>query len=264
MAGRALRERDGGRTAGRLTSPHGWAAAAFARNAGDYERARPGYPAAAVSFLTRRLDLAAGRTVVDVGAGTGKLTRLLRATGAHVVAVEPVGAMRDLLPADVEALCGTAESLPLAAGAADAVTVAQAFHWFDLDRSLPEIQRVLRPDGRLAVLSNRRDLDDAVQSAFAEVLLRHRAHPSLELEFKPVVALERSGVFTVLERKAFPFVHELSAGDIVALAASESSIALLEDDDQAAALDDFARLTANKPDPVRLRYVTDVVIAAPR
>jgi SAM-dependent methyltransferase len=247
-----------------LTSPHSWAAAAFARNAGDYERARPGYPATAVSFLARRLELAAGRTVVDVGAGTGKLTRLLLAAGAHVIAVEPVGAMRDLLPAAVEALAGTAESLPLAAGVADAVTIAQAFHWFDLDRSLPEIRRVLRADGRLAVLSNRRDPDDAVQSAFAEVLFRHRAHPSLELEFAAVEALDRSGIFTVLEREGFPFVHELPAADIVALAASESSIALLEDDDRAAALDDFARLAENQPDPVRLRYVTDVVVAALR
>src|SRR2546421_8267168 len=128
---------------------HPVAAAGFASAADVYERARPSYPEEAVAWMAERTGLVAGRTVVDVGAGTGKLTRLLPATGARVIAIEPVAEMRAKLDG-IDALDGTAEDLPLSNGCADVVTVAQALHWFDLDRALPELHRVLRPDGYLA------------------------------------------------------------------------------------------------------------------
>lgn len=96
----------------------------------------------------------------DLAAGTGKLTRLLAATGADVVAVEPVPGMREQLrrtTPDVEVLDGTAEAIPLADASLDAVTVAQAFHWFRYEQALAEIGRVLRPGGGLAILFNERD-----------------------------------------------------------------------------------------------------------
>jgi ubiquinone/menaquinone biosynthesis C-methylase UbiE len=137
---------------------------AFGPAAADYERARPSYPSEAVELLRRELGLAPGATVCDLAAGTGKLTRLLVGTGADVVAVEPVPGMRaqlnEVLP-DVEVLDGTAEALPFADGALDAITVAQAFHWFRFDESLAEIRRVLRPAGRLAILFNERDEREA-------------------------------------------------------------------------------------------------------
>src|SRR5947208_10781774 len=117
------------------------AAAGFARAAGVYERARPEYPPEAVAWLVDRLDLPPGRVVVDVAAGTGKLTRLLVPSGARVVAVEPLAEMRAQLEEavpSVEALEGTAEALPLADDFADAVTVAAAFHWFRAAEALPE------------------------------------------------------------------------------------------------------------------------------
>jgi SAM-dependent methyltransferase len=100
--------------------------------------------------------------VCDLAAGTGKLTRLLAATGADVVAVEPVAGMRDQLRAttpEVKVLDGTAEAIPLADGCLDAVTVAQAFHWFRFDEALAEIKRVLKPGGQggLAIVFNERD-----------------------------------------------------------------------------------------------------------
>jgi ubiquinone/menaquinone biosynthesis C-methylase UbiE len=98
--------------------------------------------------------------VCDLAAGTGKLTRLLAATGADVVAVEPVPGMREQLAAtapEVELLDGTAEAIPLPDGSVDALTVAQAFHWFDPAVALAEIRRVLRPGGALAILFNKRD-----------------------------------------------------------------------------------------------------------
>ena len=95
------------------------------------------------------------RRVLDLAAGTGKLTRLLVPSGADVVAVEPVAAMRDEMRAvlpDLEILDGTAEAIPLGDGSVDAVTVAQAVHWFDLERAVPEMLRVLRPGGALVLV----------------------------------------------------------------------------------------------------------------
>jgi ubiquinone/menaquinone biosynthesis C-methylase UbiE len=132
----------------------------FARAADDYERARPSYPVALVDALVDDLGVVPGATVLDLAAGTGKLTRLLVATGAHLVAVEPIAEMRAqfaaVLPA-IEILEGTAESLPLGDASVDVVTVAQAFHWFDPGPALDEIARVLRPGGALALIWNLRD-----------------------------------------------------------------------------------------------------------
>ncbi|HEX5028163.1 MAG TPA: class I SAM-dependent methyltransferase, partial [Gaiellaceae bacterium] len=126
---------------------------AFAEVAQAYERGRPSYPDDAVRWLVgeRACD------VVDLGAGTGKLTRILVAHGHRVVAVEPLDAMRSELEAAVpgaHALAGSAEAIPLEDASADVVTSAQAFHWFDHDAALPEIARVLRPDGRIALVWN--------------------------------------------------------------------------------------------------------------
>src|SRR5919197_4706222 len=161
----------------RIVTIHAWAAGGFTRGAADYEKARPDYPRAAVELL----ELGPGQTVVDVGAGTGRLTRQLVETGARVIAIDPLEAMRKLIPTDgIEVLAGTAEALPLRADAADVVTAAQAFHWFRRAEALAEMQRVLRPGGLLALLWNRRDPEDPTQREFIRILSRHRAHPSLE------------------------------------------------------------------------------------
>jgi SAM-dependent methyltransferase len=131
--------------------------AEFARsflNAGEtYERYRPGFPATAVSiFLPSRVG-----TVLDLGAGTGKLTRLMVALADAVIAVDPSAQMLDQLTLacpTVDARVGTAERIPLGDATVDLVTVAQAFHWFDKDRACAEIRRVLRPRGALALVAN--------------------------------------------------------------------------------------------------------------
>src|SRR5262249_23471773 len=126
---------------------------AFADVAGAYERGRPEYSAEAIRWLVGEEP----RDIVDLGAGTGKLTRGLLALGHRVVAVEPLAEMRGELERAVpgaRALAGSAEAIPLQDGAADAVTTAQAFHWFDHAKALPEIARVLRRGGRLALVWN--------------------------------------------------------------------------------------------------------------
>jgi SAM-dependent methyltransferase len=121
-----------------------------------YERARPSYPDAAVDWL---LPAGAG-TVLDLGAGTGKLTRSLVARGLEVVAVEPIAEMRASLAAslpEVRVLEGTAEEIPLPDDSVDAITIAQAWHWVDPERATVEAARVLRPGGALGLIWNRRD-----------------------------------------------------------------------------------------------------------
>jgi SAM-dependent methyltransferase len=116
-----------------------------------YRRTRPAYAAAALDRAAAELGLDTGATVLDLAAGTGKLTQALRERFAHVLAVEPDEGMRAQFEGDVRA--GTAEEIPLPDDAVDAVFVGEAYHWFDRERALPEIARVTRRGGGLAVLS---------------------------------------------------------------------------------------------------------------
>ncbi|MEA2232073.1 MAG: hypothetical protein QOD83_1889 [Solirubrobacteraceae bacterium] len=130
-----------------------------------YERSRPGYPAEAVDALVAALP---GRDVIDLAAGTGKLTRDLLARGLDVVAVEPRAEMRAAIEPPARVIEGSAEAIPLPAGSADAVAIAQAFHWFAVPAALAEIHRVLRSDGVLALLWNRR-LSEGAHAALEQV-----------------------------------------------------------------------------------------------
>jgi SAM-dependent methyltransferase len=132
-------------------------AARFGAVAADYDRGRPSYPAAVLDRLSAVAGLGPGTDVLDLAAGTGKLTRQLVAAGASVVAVEPSEGMRERLVASmpgVRVLDGTAEDIPLADASVDLVTVAQAFHWFRTGAALDEIHRLLRPGGWLALMWN--------------------------------------------------------------------------------------------------------------
>lgn len=169
----------------------------FGEVALDYERGRPDYPAAAVDELLRDHP----RVVVDVGAGTGKLTRALVGRAPTVVAVEPDDAMRavlsDLLP-DVTALRGTAEALPLPDASADLVVAAQAWHWVDPVRAVPEVARVLRPGGVLGLVWNKRDESDPWIARLSALLVEYGTAPDAEYEpeigapFGPVATTEHS------------------------------------------------------------------------
>lgn len=132
----------------------------FGSQAAAYERGRPSYPPAAVDWLLSPADGAAVHDVLDLGAGTGKLTSRLVERGLNVVAVDPITELLDVLRTtlpDTPALLGTAEHIPLPDNSLDAVLVAQAWHWFDPDRAVAEVVRVLRPGGRLGLLWNVRD-----------------------------------------------------------------------------------------------------------
>lgn len=128
----------------------------FGSAAAAYERGRPSYPPEAIDWLLPT----DARQVLDLGAGTGKLTTRLVERGLDVVAVDPIPEMLEMLRASLPhtvALLGTAEEIPLADNSVDAVLVAQAWHWFDPARAIPEVARVLRPGGRLGLVWNTRD-----------------------------------------------------------------------------------------------------------
>lgn len=132
------------------------AAQGFAKRVTEYEAARPDYPAAVLADLP----LAGAGTVVDLGAGTGKFTRLLAESGRRVVAVEPIPEMAARIAAaglPVELVMGSADAIPLPDASADLLCCAQSFHWFDYDQAVPEIWRVLAPSGHLALIWNVRD-----------------------------------------------------------------------------------------------------------
>jgi SAM-dependent methyltransferase len=235
------------------------AARGFARSAEAYDRARPEYPPEAVGWLARRLGLRAGRRVLDLAAGTGKLTRPLAATGADVVAVEPLAEMRARIdPAVAGILAGTAEAIPLPDASADAVTVAQAFHWFDGPLALAEIHRVLRPAGALALVWNRRPLEHPVHAAIARIVEPHRGDAPAHRSGSWRDAFAGTTLFGPFEERTFVHSRDHDAGALAERVASTSFVAALPDGARAEILAAVRALAADGP--VALPYVCEVFV----
>lgn len=165
-----------------MTNPsaiHQSAAEGFAQGAEAYVRGRPDYPPEIADWLQDRLGLRPEATVVDLGAGTGKFTPYLLGTGAKVIAVEPVAQMRAKLSSawpQVDVRSGTAASIPLPAGSANAVVCAQSFHWFATPAALAEIQRVLIPGGRLGLVWNVKDSRVDWVARLEQILKPYQGH----------------------------------------------------------------------------------------
>jgi SAM-dependent methyltransferase len=242
------------------------AAEAFDRASDEYERGRPSYPSDAVAQLVEALRIRPGRTVLDLAAGTGKLTRLLVDTGTRIVAVEPADGMRRRLEEElpgVEALAGTAEVIPLGDESVDAVTIAQAFHWFDGDAALAEIHRVLVPGGRLGLVWNGREEPEPWQKQLGEIMETRRGDAPRYLADGWQAAFERALLFTPLEHARFGIVHELEPDGVVDRVASVSFIAALPEEERERVADEVRSLLAADPatrgrERVELPYRTDV------
>jgi SAM-dependent methyltransferase len=192
-----------------------------------YERARPGYPSEAVAWIAERLGLRPGRTVLVRGAGTGKLTRALLDTGARVIAIEPGDAMRAELERaapGAEALRGSAEDIPLPNASVEAIAVGQAFHWFRHDVAIPELHRVLRPGGGVALLWNSRDPDAPLHQEIGK-LIEPFVPPDRPDSEEWAQLLEESELFGPLEERRFSFVQELDADMLTERIASVSFVA---------------------------------------
>jgi SAM-dependent methyltransferase len=233
---------------------HRAAAEGFSRSAEAYERGRPRYPREALELLLSRLP--AGAAVLDLAAGTGALTRPLLEAGLEVVAVEPVAKMRAALPPSVRALEGTAEAIPLGTGEVDAVTVGQAFHWFDGDAALPEIHHVLRPEGLLALFWNRRVADDPVNVAIDEVVDPYRADVPTHRTEEWRTAFDRTSLFVPLSEHEVPNEQRLDANGMAARVGSISFIAALDEPERRRVLE-RARAIA-RAGAVTVPYRTEV------
>jgi SAM-dependent methyltransferase len=229
-----------------------------------YERGRPEYPAAAVEVLVDRLGLARGVRVLDLAAGTGKLTRALLGTGAEVVAVEPVAEMRALLPDGIEALDGVAEAIPLRHESVDAVTCGQAFHWFRAEEALREIRRVLRPGGGLALVANTRDETDQLHREIAELTEAMRADTPAWRDRNPTKAIDASGLFGSVELVCVPNRQELTAAQLLDRFLSISFIAAATQAEREAFAEALRELVRDRPEPIVLPYVTEIYLATRR
>jgi SAM-dependent methyltransferase len=229
---------------------HEVAAAGFG-DAADYEAARPSYPPEAVAWFVEHLRIAPGARVVDLAAGTGKLTRLLAPAGARLVAAEPVAGMRELFHSSVPGvpqLACTAERLAFRDASLDAVTVAQAFHWFDHERAIAELARVLRPGGRVGLVWNARDRSvdwvDGVWSIMDRVEKRApwRDHD----EWRDSAYRDLPG-FGELHTAQFRHTHTLTPEAMVRRVASVSHVAVLPDAERAGVLGEVRDLLATHP-----------------
>ena len=240
---------------------HEAAAIGFDRGAGDYEKGRPGFAPEVFALLNRELSIGPGKRVCDLAAGTGKFTRGLVELGADVVAVEPVEGMRRqfgaVLP-DIELLDGTAEAMPLANESVDAVTGAQAFHWFDMPAALTEIRRVLRPAGGFAMVWNRRDHSVPWVAEMSEILLWHeQPYNSVEATgWAGVVAAD--GGFSPLEHTTVPFVHPMTQDLLAARVRSMSYISAMDVPDREQMVTAVVALAADFDEPFPLPYICHI------
>lgn len=228
-------------------------AASFGAAAQEYRRGRPTYPQAAVEWLVP----AGAKTVLDLGAGTGKFTELLVSAGFDVIAVEPSDGMREQLAQVVPAAAvheGSAEKIPLADASADAAVMAQAWHWVDPRLAIPEIARVLRPGGTLGLVWNVRDENEPWVAELGE-LLEH--HSRQELDTTPSL----DAPFTRVERAEFGWVHTMTRQALLDMVASRSYVIVLPDPERAELLGNVAELLDSHPDlaehdEITLPYVT--------
>jgi ubiquinone/menaquinone biosynthesis C-methylase UbiE len=236
-------------------------------SADDYDSYRPSYAPEAVDWLVRTAGLKMRSRVVDVAAGTGKLTRLLVGAGLDVVVIEPSAKMRAKLvevTAGVEVLDGTAESIPLADASVDCVTVGQAFHHFHAREALEEIGRVLRQNGALALFWNVYARDSPEKTKMDEIIDRY-IDPSSAVCAAfgtwPRAFEDKSG-FTSIDVREFPHAHELPAARLSTVLATSSDIASLPIDRRMALLAEVDAWAAGLPEHLAMPAITRVDLFA--
>jgi SAM-dependent methyltransferase len=201
-----------------------------------------------------------------VAAGTGKLTRMLIPSGAELIAVEPVAGMRarlaEILPG-IRVLDATAESMPLADASADAVTVAQAFHWFDAPRAVAEIARVVKPGGSVGLIWNLRDERVGWVAELTRIMEPHRAGTPTHRTGSWRHAFEASDLLTPLVERSFSYEQHLTPELVVDRVLSVSFIAALNDAERATVADEVRAVLASDADTkgrrdIALPHRTDV------
>ena len=223
-----------------------------------YERVRPSYPEEAVDWLAERLRIDARSTVLDLGAGTGKLTRAFVRRAAHVIAVEPgpemLAQLRRVVP-HADAVIGAAEAIPLADDAVDAVVCGQSFHWFRTDEAVREISRVLRPGGGLGLIWNMRDPGDPLQEEISRLL--EPVVPPGRPPIRASVAAFVDRTFGEVARHTVPFEQTLDADELVDRIFSISFVASAPQSQRSQLEQALRGLAAAGGGRIPFRYVTD-------
>jgi SAM-dependent methyltransferase len=223
-------------------------AGSFGAAADVYDRSRPSYPVEAVRWALPE----GAHRVLDLGAGTGKLTEVLLDLGMDVVAVEPSEQMRERIPPRAEVLEGTAEALPLKDGSVDAVLVGQAFHWFDREQALAEMARVLRPGGTVGLLWN--VMDDSVEWVRQVTALFGAEDLVSHMDGRPPFTGHAS--FGDPTHDEFENSHSLDRDLLVDLVATRAVLTSLPEEERLQLLGQV-REAAPEEEPFELPYVTD-------
>ncbi len=235
-----------------MANIHPVAASGFAAQAAAYARGRPDYPLETEAWLREALGLGQGKTALDLGSGTGKFLPRLLATGAGVVAVEPLAEMRAQLTSrfpDVDAKAGTAQAIPMPDGSVDAVLCAQCFHWFANPEGLAEIRRVLSPHGALGLIWNIRDAAVPWVAAIIEIMA-----PYEPLELPSWDTMQWRGQFPAegfgpIEEVRFRNFHTGSPENVIIdRVLSVSSIATLPKAEQDRVMSQLRDLIARTPE----------------
>ena len=233
----------------------------FGAAAEKYERARPDYPDQAIDRLIQEIEITREAKLLDLAAGTGKLTRQLIPTGARIVAVEPVEAMRAQLPqalGHLQVVAAVAEALPFHPESFDGVLIAQAFHWFDGPRALAEVSRVLKPQGRLALLWNIRDESVEWVRRLTEIFDRYERGVPREKTGEWRQAFAVTDFFGTLHQLRFQNEQRFDPDGLVDRVASTSFVASLEAAEREEVLGRVRALGEELGDDIVLPYVTEL------
>ena len=239
---------------------HRAAAEGFERSSASYDRGRPDYPAEAVAKVVALVRAGPGGPVIDLAAGTGIFSRALVGARVRPIAVEPVDSMRERLAGslpDLAVVAATAEAMPFADASVGAVTVAQAFHWFDGPRALAQLATIVRPAAPLVMAFNVRDLHDPIQSALEDIWEPYRGTTPTHRSGAWRAALDEQPWFTSLEHASFPHEQRVDAEGLIDRVLSVSFIATQTEHEQARIADRVRTIAADRPETT-IRYRTDV------